>query len=90
MGPKEQGGGGQGVHRNSIPYDPGCVLRIQCPAIVAFVVTLLGAVLSFTCVPVTTKETSVQSAQGKSHLPTIGPMGITLPQKPESWCLYWG
>ncbi|EDL18211.1 solute carrier family 22 (organic cation transporter), member 18, isoform CRA_c, partial [Mus musculus] len=35
---------------------------IQCPAILAFVVTLLGAVLSFTCVPATTKEASVQSA----------------------------
>ncbi|XP_027296354.2 solute carrier family 22 member 18 isoform X1 [Cricetulus griseus] len=35
---------------------------IQCPAIVALVVTLLGAVLSFTCVPVTTKEAGVQSA----------------------------
>lgn len=35
---------------------------IQCPAFLAFVVTLLGAVLSFTCVPVTTKEASVQSA----------------------------
>nr|CAC16401.2 tumor suppressing subtransferable candidate 5 [Mus musculus domesticus] len=34
----------------------------QCPAILAFVVTLLGAVLSFTCVPATTKEASVQSA----------------------------
>ncbi|XP_057634654.1 solute carrier family 22 member 18 [Chionomys nivalis] len=35
---------------------------IQCPAIVAFVVTFLGAILSFTCIPVTTKDTSVQSA----------------------------
>ncbi|CAH6793411.1 solute carrier family 22 member 18 [Phodopus roborovskii] len=35
---------------------------IQCPAIVALVVTLLGAVLSFTCVPATTKEAGVQSA----------------------------
>ncbi|GAB1301934.1 Solute carrier family 22 member 18 [Apodemus speciosus] len=35
---------------------------IQCPAILAFVVTLLGAVLSFTCVPASTKEASVQSA----------------------------
>ncbi|XP_021066841.1 solute carrier family 22 member 18 [Mus pahari] len=35
---------------------------IQYPAILAFVVTLLGAVLSFTCVPATTKEASVQSA----------------------------
>lgn len=35
---------------------------IQCPAFLAFVVTLLGAVLSFTCIPVTTKEASVQSA----------------------------
>lgn len=40
--------------------------RIQCPAIVAFVVTFLGAILSFTCIPVTTKDASVQSAhQGK-------------------------
>ncbi|XP_051001679.1 solute carrier family 22 member 18 [Acomys russatus] len=39
---------------------------IQCPAIVALVATLLGAVLSFTCVPVTTKETGVQSSQGKT------------------------
>lgn len=76
---------------NSTPYDPGCVLRIQCPAILAFVVTLLGAVLSFTCVPATTKKASVQSAhQGKPHLPTPGPMGTTLPKKPASWYLYWG
>ena len=76
---------------NRIPYDPGCVLRIQCPAILAFVVTLLGAVLSFTCVPATTKEATVQSApQGKPHLPTTGLMGTTLPKKPESWYLYWG
>lgn len=67
-------------------YDPGCAPRIQCPAIVALVVTLLGAVLSFTCVPVTTKEASVQSAhQGKPHLPTTGPMCTTLPQKPAPW-----
>ncbi|CAO2584009.1 Solute carrier family 22 member 18 [Lemmus lemmus] len=35
---------------------------IQCPAIVAFVVTFLGAILSFTCIPVNTKDASVQSA----------------------------
>ncbi|XP_052050702.1 solute carrier family 22 member 18 [Apodemus sylvaticus] len=35
---------------------------IQCPAILAFVVTLLGAALSFACVPASTKEASVQSA----------------------------
>lgn len=60
--------------------------RIQCPAIVAFVVTFLGAILSFTCIPVTTKDASVQTAhQGKPHLPTW-PMDMangcaTLPQK---------
>lgn len=89
---KEQGGGGGffSVYLyNSIPYDPGCVLRIQCPAILASVVTLLGAVLSFTFVPATTKEASVQSArQGKPTCPQTGPMGTTLPKKPAS--CYWG
>lgn len=56
--------------------------RIQCPAIVAFVVTFLGAILSFTCIPVTTKDASVQSAhQGKPPLPTW-PMDI--PLRPRS------
>lgn len=64
---------------------------IQCPAFLAFVVTLLGAVLSFTCIPVTTKEASVQSAhQGKPHRPTTGPLGTTLPKKSTSWYVYWG
>ncbi|XP_076411830.1 solute carrier family 67 member A1 isoform X2 [Peromyscus maniculatus bairdii] len=44
---------------------------IQCPAIVALVVTLLGAVLSFTCVPVTTKEASVQSAHQGGTKPSV-------------------
>nr|XP_010955110.1 PREDICTED: solute carrier family 22 member 18 isoform X1 [Camelus bactrianus] len=34
---------------------------IQCPAIVALVVNLLGAVLSFTCIPTSTKEASAQA-----------------------------
>lgn len=76
MEPKEQGGGGGcfSVYLySSIPYDPGYVLRIQCPAILASVVTLLGAVLSFTFVPATTKEASVQSArQGKHTCPQTG------------------
>lgn len=51
---------------------------IQCPAFLAFVVTLLGAVLSFTCVPVTTKEASVQSAhQGKTKASVFDLKAIT-------------
>lgn len=74
---------------NSTPCDLACFLRIQYPAILAFVVTLLGAVLSFTCIPATTKEASVQSAhQGKPTCPQARPMGTTLPKKLASW--YWG
>ncbi|KAB1251464.1 Solute carrier family 22 member 18 [Camelus dromedarius] len=43
---------------------------IQCPAIVALVVNLLGAVLSFTCIPTSTKEASAQAQAalpGKGH-----------------------
>lgn len=51
---------------------------IQCPAIVAFVVTFLGAILSFTCIPVTTKDTSVQSAhQGGSDAGVFDLKAIT-------------
>lgn len=51
---------------------------IQCPAILAFVVTLLGAVLSFTCVPASTKEASVQSAhQGGSKASVFDLKAIT-------------
>lgn len=51
---------------------------IQCPAILAFVVTLLGAVLSFTCVPATTKKASVQSAhQGGSKASVFDLKAIT-------------
>ncbi|XP_021489485.1 solute carrier family 22 member 18 isoform X2 [Meriones unguiculatus] len=51
---------------------------IQCPAIVALVVTLLGAVLSFTCVPVTTKEASVQSDhQGRTKASVFDLKAIT-------------
>lgn len=62
-----------GVALEHITATTYCFPRIQCPAIVALVITLLGAVLSFTCVPVTTKETRVQSDhQGKPHMPTTG------------------
>lgn len=51
---------------------------IQCPAIVALVVTLLGAALSFTCVPVTTKEAGVQSAhQGETKASVFDLKAIT-------------
>lgn len=51
---------------------------IQCPAIVAFVVTFLGAILSFTCIPVTTKDASVQSAhQGGSKAGVFDLKAIT-------------
>lgn len=51
---------------------------IQCPAILAFVVTLLGAFLSFTCVPASTKEASVQSAhQGGSKASVFDLKAIT-------------
>ena len=36
-------------------------LRIQCPVIVALVVTLLGALLSVTCIPASTKGASVHA-----------------------------
>uniref|UniRef100_A0A671FT03 Solute carrier family 22 member 18 n=1 Tax=Rhinolophus ferrumequinum TaxID=59479 RepID=A0A671FT03_RHIFE len=40
--------------------------RIQCPAIIAFLLNLLGAILSFTCIPVSTKRAS---AQGQADPP---------------------
>ncbi|KAF6334285.1 solute carrier family 22 member 18 [Rhinolophus ferrumequinum] len=39
---------------------------IQCPAIIAFLLNLLGAILSFTCIPVSTKRAS---AQGQADPP---------------------
>lgn len=44
--------------------------RIQCPAIIAFLLNLLGAILSFTCIPVSTKRAGAQGQAGppgKSH-----------------------
>lgn len=35
--------------------------RKQCPAYVAFVANLLGAVLSYTCIPASTKGASAQA-----------------------------
>lgn len=49
--------------------------RIQCPAMVAFVASLLGAVLSFTCVPRSTKGAS---ARGQAAPPS------KCPQAPHS------
>ncbi|XP_019611249.2 solute carrier family 22 member 18 isoform X2 [Rhinolophus sinicus] len=39
---------------------------IQCPAIIAFLLNLLGAILSFTCIPVSTKRAS---AHGQADPP---------------------
>lgn len=44
--------------------------RIQCPVIVALVVNLLGAILSFTCIPTSTKGASARAQAalpGKLH-----------------------
>lgn len=53
---------------------------IQFPAIVALVATLLGAVLSFTCIPANTKETSVtvqSTPQGRAKASVFDLKAIT-------------
>lgn len=60
------GTGAVGGTRVSMTVAP----RKQCPACVAFVANLLGAILSYTCIPASTKGASAQAqaaTPGKSH-----------------------